>query len=117
MSKSIETREIMFAFAVENKDNIDSWGKYVLEELQDAYDDMSGEERASTTGQRILARIKELENPPEKVAPQEEDEVEDDIQHDQPVQQGQINNQQKPIIIGGTIAGIIILILGIFILT
>jgi len=34
MPTSLETQEIMVAFAIDNKDNVDSWGKYILEELQ-----------------------------------------------------------------------------------
>jgi hypothetical protein len=51
----------MIAFAIDNKDNCDSWGKYDLEELKDAYADMPEVDRASTTGQRIKDRIEELE--------------------------------------------------------
>ncbi len=61
MTTSLETQEIMIAFEVGNKDNLDSWGKYVLEELKDAYADMPEDDRASTTGQRIKDRIEELE--------------------------------------------------------
>ncbi len=61
MPTSLETQEIMIAFEVGNKDNLDSWGKYVLEELKDAYADMPEDDRASTTGQRIKDRVEELE--------------------------------------------------------
>ena len=61
MPTSLETQEIMIAFEIGNKDNRDSWGKYVLEELKDAYTDMSEDDRESTTGQRIIDRIEKLE--------------------------------------------------------
>ena len=61
MPTSLETQEIMIAFAIDNKDNRDSWGKYELEELEDAYTDMPEDDKASTTGQRIKDRIDELE--------------------------------------------------------
>ena len=108
MPKSIETQEIMFAFAIDNKDNVDSWSKYVLEELQDAYTEMSEDDRASTTGQRIINRIKELENVPDK------DEVKDDSQNDEPERRSQNINQRKRVIIGGIIAGFIILLFGVY---
>ena len=109
MTTSLETQEIMVAFAIENKDNRDSWGKYILEELQDAYDDMSESDRASTTGQRIKHRIEELENGDVK-----EDKVTDDSQSKKPEQQGHDNKQRKRVIIGGIIAGFIILLSGIY---
>jgi len=56
MAISLETQEIIFAFAADNKDNFESWGKYELDELQDAYAEMPDEERESKTGQRIKAR-------------------------------------------------------------
>ena len=61
MAISLETQEILIAFADENKGNHQSWGKYELDELQDAYAEISAEEKASTTGQRIKERIDELE--------------------------------------------------------
>ena len=60
MPVSLETQEIMIAFAIDNKDNYASWGKYELDELQFAYDEMPEADRASTTGQRIKERIDEL---------------------------------------------------------
>lgn len=60
MSTSLETQEIMIAFAIDNKDNHESWGKYELDELQYAIADMPEEDRASSTGQRIKDRIEEL---------------------------------------------------------
>jgi len=60
MAISLETQEIIFAFEADNKDNFESWGKYELDELQDAYAEIPGEDRESKTGQRIKGRIKEL---------------------------------------------------------
>ena len=108
MPTSLETQEIMVAFAIDNKDNVDSWGKYILEELQDAYADMPEDDRASTTGQRILNRIEELENVVEK------DEVKDDRQNEKPEQQSHDNKQRKQVIIGGIIVGFIILLLALY---
>ena len=110
MAISLETQEIMVAFAIDNKDNIDSWAKYTLEELQDAYADMSGSDRSSTTGQRIKHRIEELENV-------EEDKVKDDRQNEQleqTEQPGHDTIQRKQIIIGGIIIGFIILLSAIY---
>ena len=98
----------MVAFAIDNKDNVDSWGKYMLEELQDAYADMPESDRASTTGQRILNRIKELENVVEK------ENVEDESQNELSGHQSHDNKQTKPIIIAGIIIGIVILLSGIY---
>ncbi|RKZ43626.1 MAG: hypothetical protein DRQ58_12385 [Gammaproteobacteria bacterium] len=67
MAISLETQEIIFAFAADNKDNFESWGKYELDELQDAYAEMPDEERESKTGQRIKARIEELESGEDQV--------------------------------------------------
>ncbi len=61
MSISLETQEIMIAFAIDNKDNRESWGKYDLIELKDAYADMPEDDKVSTTGQRIKDRIDDLE--------------------------------------------------------
>ena len=107
MAISLETQEIMVAFAIDNKDNVASWGKYSLEELQDAYAEMPGSDRASTTGKRIKHRIEELENVVE-------DEVKDIVQNVEPVQQSHDNKQRKPIIIAGIIIGIIIVLSGIY---
>lgn len=83
MSISLETQEIMIAFAIDNKDNRESWGKYDLIELKDAYADMPEDDKVSTTGQRIKDRIDELEkvevevevknDRPEEAADQSED--------------------------------------------
>lgn len=97
----------MVAFAIDNKDNLESWGKYTLEELQDAYADMPESDRASTTGKRIKHRIEELENA-------EEDKVKDDSKNEKPEQQSHDNKKGKLIIIGGIIAGFIILLIGIY---
>ena len=45
MPVSLETQEIMIAFAIDNKDNYASWGKYELDELQFAYDEMPEADR------------------------------------------------------------------------
>ena len=108
MPTSLETQEIMVAFAIDNKDNLDSWGKYILEELQDAYADMPEDDRASTAGQRIINRIKELENVVEK------DNVKDDRQNEKPEQRSHDNKKRKQVIIGGIIVGFIILLLAIY---
>ncbi len=67
MAISLETQEIIFAFVADNKDNYESWGKYELDELQDAYADMPEEDRDSSTGQRIKERIEELESGKDQV--------------------------------------------------
>ena len=83
MPTSLETQEIMIAFAIDNKDNLDSWGKYDLEELKDAYADMPEDDKASTTGQRIKDRVEELEkveiniDRPEETADQIKDDSKD----------------------------------------
>ncbi len=83
MPTSLETQEIMIAFAIDNKDNLDSWGKYDLEELKDAYADMPEDDKASTTGQRIKDRVEELEkvevniDRPEETADQRKDDSKD----------------------------------------
>lgn len=61
MPISLETQEIMIAFAIDNKDNRESWSKYDLIELKDAYADMPEDDKVSTTGQRIKDRIDDLE--------------------------------------------------------
>lgn len=111
MAISLETQEIMVAFAIDNKDNVDSWGKYALEELQDAYADMPDSDRASTTGQRIKHRIDELENVVEEKV---NDEVKDNVQTERPEQQSHDSKQRKPIIVAGIIIGIIIVLSGIY---
>jgi len=112
MPISLETQEIMVAFAIENKDNRDSWGKYILEELQDAYAEMPESDRASTTGQRIKHRIEELKNVNVKV--DEVKKVKVDTQYEKPAQQSHANKPGKKIIIGGIIVCLIILLLGIY---
>ncbi len=83
MPISLETQEIMIAFAIDNEDNLDSWGKYDLEELKDAYTDMPEDDKASTTGQRIKDRVEELEkvevniDRPEETADQRKDDSKD----------------------------------------
>ena len=83
MPTSLETQEIMIAFAIDNKDNLDSWGKYDLEELKDAYTDMPEDDKASTTGQRIKDRVEELEkvevniDRPEETTDQRKDDSKD----------------------------------------
>lgn len=83
MPTSLETQEIMIAFAIDNEDNLDSWGKYDLEELKDAYTDMPEDDKASTTGQRIKDRVEELEkvevniDRPEETADQRKDDSKD----------------------------------------
>ncbi|MCZ6554509.1 MAG: hypothetical protein O6759_00135 [Candidatus Dadabacteria bacterium] len=73
----------MIAFAIDNEDNLDSWGKYDLEELKDAYTDMPEDDKASTTGQRIKDRVEELEkvevniDRPEETADQRKDDSKD----------------------------------------
>ena len=108
---SLETQEIMVAFAIDNKDNVASWGKYALEELQDAYADMEESDRTSTTGKRIKHRIEELENPEEEKV---KDEVKDNGQNENPEQQSHDNKPEKQIIIGGIVVVIIVLLLGIY---
>ena len=104
MPTSLETQEIMVAFVIGNKDNFDSWGKYSLIELKDAYADMSEVDRASTTGQRIRNRINEIEA--DKVNDGRQKEIAEQRSHD--------NKQRKQIIIGGIIVSFIILLLGIY---
>ena len=110
MAISLETQEIMVAFAIDNKDNVASWGKYSLEELQDAYAEMPESDRTSTTGKRIKHRIDELENVVEEKV---NDEVKNVVQNEEPEQQSRDNKQRKPIIIAGIIIGLIIVLSGI----
>ena len=120
MAISLETQEIIFAFVADNKDNYESWGKYELDELQDAYADMPEEDRDSSTGQRIKGRIEELESGKDQVQElrQEEesnqqildDESDDNQQEETPEPQNEKSRQKTPIIIGGVIAAIILLL-------
>ena len=61
MALSLETQEILLAFADENKANEAAWGKYEIDELQDAYAEMPEQDKVSATGRRIQERIAELE--------------------------------------------------------
>ena len=121
MAMSLETQEIIFAFAADNKDNYESWGKYELDELQDAYAEMPEEERSSSTGKRIKDRIKELESGKDQVQElrQEEEEIseeqsEDNEQEETPEHRSEESKQKTPIIIGGIIIGVVILLLVIY---
>ena len=127
MAISLETQEIIFAFAADNKDNYESWGKYELDELQDAIADMPEEDRDSTAGQRVKDRIKELESGHDQVQElrQEEEEKEklaeqqseDSKQKDTPEPQhakSEASEQNTPIIMGGIIVSIIVLLLGYY---
>jgi len=134
MSISLETQEIIFAFEADNKDNFESWGKYELDELQDAYAEMPGEDRDSSTGQRIKERIEELESGKDQVQElrQEEEEKEkiseqqseattqEKISEPQPEAQPEPETegpkQKTPIIIAGIIIGVVILMLVVYLL-
>jgi len=133
MSISLETQEIIFAFEADNKDNFESWGKYELDELQDAYAEMPGEDRDSSTGQGIKERIEELESGKDQVQVlrQEEEEREriseqqsEDIEQEiipepQPEPQSkktETPEQKTPIIIAGIIIGVVILMLVVYFL-
>ncbi len=133
MAISLETQEIIFAFAADNKDNYESWGKYELDELQDAIAEMPEEDRDSTAGQRVKDRIKELESghdqvqelrqeEEEKLAEQQsEDSKQKDTPEPQPKPQPKPQSEETeaakpktPMIMGGIILGIIILLLGLY---
>ncbi len=130
MAISMETQEIIFAFEADNKDNFESWGKYELDELQDAYAEFSKipeEERDSSAEKRIEERIKELESGHDQVQElrQEEEEKEklaeqqseDSKQKDTPEPQhakSEASEQNTPIIMGGIIVSIIVLLLGYY---
>jgi len=137
MAISLETQEIIFAFEAGNKDNYESWGKYELDELQDAYAEMPGEDRDSSTGQRIKDRIKELESgedqvqelrheeeEKEKIAEQQseattQEQISESRPEAQPVTQSEETeapDQKTPIIIGGIIIGVVILMLVVYFL-
>ncbi len=132
MAISLETQEIIFAFEADNKDNFESWGKYELDELQDAYAEMSGEDRESKTGQRIKDRIEELESgkdqvqelrqeeeEKEKLAEQQSEDTEQEetpeIQPEpQPESETEAPKPKTPIIIAGIIIGVVILMLVVY---
>jgi len=133
MSISLETQEIIFAFEVDNKDNFESWGKYELDELQDAYAEMPGEDRDSSTGQRIKERVEELESGKdqvqvlrqeeeerEKISEQQSEDIEQEIiPEPQPEPQSkktETPEQKTPIIIAGIIIGVVILMLVVYFL-
>jgi len=133
MAISLETQEIIFAFEADNQDNYESWGKYELDELQDAYAEMPGEDKDSDTGQRIKDRIEELESGKDQVQElrQEEEENEklaeqqseattqEKISEPQPEPQreeSEAPKQKTPIIIGGIIIGVVILMLVVYFL-
>jgi hypothetical protein len=133
MAISLETQEIIFAFAADNKDNFESWGKYELDELQDAYAEMPDEERESKTGQRIKARIEELESgedqveelrheeeEKEKLAEQQSEATTQNVKSEPqpktrpgtkaaPQSESEAPKQKTPIIIAGIIIGVVIL--------
>ena len=142
MAISLETQEIIFAFTADNKDNFESWGKYELDELQDAYAEMPGEERDSKTGQRIKARIEELESGEDQVQElrhEEEEKLEEQQSKDteqemvpeprpetgsgtkpetkpEPQSESEAPKQKTPIIIAGIIIGVVILMSVIYFL-
>ncbi len=135
MAISLETQEIIFAFAADNKDNFESWGKYELDELQDAYAEMPDEERESKTGQRVKARIEELESgedqvqelrheeeekEKEKLAEQQSEATTQNVKSEpqpetrpeskvEPQSESEEPKQKTPIIIAGIIIGVVIL--------
>lgn len=133
MAISLETQEILFAFEADNKDNYESWGKYELEELQDAYAELPEEDKASTTGQRIKERIEELESGKdqvqelrheEEVAEQQSEDIEqEEISEPQSISQPETRleeseapKQKTPIIIAGIIIGVVVLMLVVYFL-
>ena len=126
MAISLETQEILFAFEADNKDNYESWGKYELDELQDAYAELPEEDKASTTGQRIKERIEELESGKdqvqelrheEEVAEQQGEDIEqEEISEPQPIPQPETEleesgapKQKTPTIITVIITGDIVI--------
>lgn len=133
MAISLETQEIIFAFEADNQDNYESWGKYELDELQDAYAEMPEEDKDSSAGQRIKDRIEELESGKDQVQElrQEEEEKEkiaeqqseattqEKISEPQPETQAEVKTegpkQKTPIIIAGII-GVVILMLVVYFL-
>ena len=123
MPVSLETQEILIAFAVENKDNHQSWGKYELDELQFAYDEISEADKESTTGQRIKQRIEELasgkdhlqETKQEEAAEHPLDDTEQEEPTEQPTEQpaeqaAEEPKSNTPYIIGAIVIVIIVLL-------
>lgn len=108
MSISLETQEIMIAFAIDNKDNRESWGKYDLIELKDAYADMPEDDKVSTTGQRIKDRIDELEKVEVEVKNDRPEEAADQSEDDSKVRNKRILiGLILAIIVGVIVAGLI----------
>jgi len=134
MAISLETQEIIFAFEADNQDNFESWGKYELDELQDAYAEMPGEDKDSSTGQRIKDRVEELESgkdqvqelrqeeeEKEKIAEQQseattQEKISEPQPEPQPEPETEAPKQKTPIIIGGIIIGVVILMLVVYFL-
>lgn len=105
----------MIAFAIENKDNYASWGKYEFDELQDAYTEMPEADRASTTGQRIKERIQELESGKDHLKDIRQEAASeyqgDDIEQEESTEeQAEASKNNTPYIIGGIIVLIILLL-------
>jgi hypothetical protein len=125
MAISLETQEIIFAFAVDNKDNFESWGKYELDELQDAFAEYSRipeEEIDSKAGKRIEKRIRELESGKDQVkelrheeelAAQQSEDNNDEVE-DKPEPQKEIPKQNKQVIIAGITTAIFIVLLVLY---
>lgn len=129
MAISLETQEILFAFEADNKDNYESWGKYELDELQDAYAELPEEDKTSTTGQRIKERIEELESGKdqvqelrheEEVAEQQSEDIEQEetseAQPETRLEESEAPKQKTPIIIAGIIIGVVVLMLVVYFL-
>jgi len=117
----------MIAFAIDNKDNVASWGKYELDELQFAYAELPEQDRTSTTGQRIKARIEELESGKDHLQEIKQEQIQeyplDDTEQEAPAEPpitqatGQPAAEAKnntPFIIGGIVVAIIILLLALY---
>jgi len=127
MATSLETQEIIIAFAIDNKDNLESWGKYELDELQDAYAELPEEEISSTAGQRIKDRIEELASGHDQVkeARKKDDSpdnpLDDGFSEDKTQETAKVpsipeiktegTKPKTPMIIGGVTIGIIMLLL------
>ena len=127
MPVSLETQEIMIAFAIDNKDNYASWGKYELDELQFAYDEMPEADRASTTGQRIKERIDELASGKDHLQDIKQEESPehplDDNEQEQATEQPSEHTSEQPAgeakpetpyIIGAVIIVVIVLALALY---
>ncbi|MFT5425673.1 MAG: hypothetical protein ACI9ZT_000605 [Gammaproteobacteria bacterium] len=99
MAASLETQEIIFAFAADNKDNIESWGKYKLDELEKAYAELPEEEINSKTGHRIKERIAELASGHDQVK-----EALPEVDHDKPLDDSFHENETMEIPIMDTAA-------------